>query len=100
MNRRPAPARRTQLPARGGRRCPTGVASIAIVFLHDPFVDSLPRPIRHAYQSAERALLKADYVHALVIGWAAHRLPGAIGRLKACLAEAEAALAAVEVELA
>ena len=66
----------------------------------DPWVDSLPQPIRHAYLSAECALLRADNVRALVVNWRADLLPGAIGQLHAYLPEQEVAVRAVEAELA
>jgi hypothetical protein len=73
---------------------------MALIIYPDPLVDSLPQPIRHAYRSAERALFSAHDVHDLVDRGCAAQLPGATGRLKACLGEQEVAVRAVEAELA
>jgi hypothetical protein len=73
---------------------------MAIVIYPDPLVDSLPQPMRHAYRAAECALFSADNVHDMVVRMRADLLPGAIGRLLACLGEQEVAVRAVEAELA
>jgi hypothetical protein len=66
----------------------------------DALIDNLPDPIKKAYRAAEGVLMYADSAALMVAGSRTDLLPQAIGRLRACLPEEEAAVRAAEADLA